>query len=97
MVHPPVSAYSTDSNIFDAFAGTNGHYTLQLHVKDGVLQAMNNVAGIEIKKGSHPSLPWEVHTAKRIFGKRSVKKFKNKAQAEAHALKLSRRAINNEN
>ncbi len=57
---------------------------------------MNTVNGIDIIKGNHPLYPHEVHVAKRLFGKRSRKKFKYLKDANAHALKLSRRVLNKE-
>ena len=57
---------------------------------------MKYVTGIKIKKGDHPQFPWEVHVAKRLFGKRSRKKFETEAEAKAHATKMSRRVISKE-
>ncbi|MDG2214557.1 MAG: site-specific integrase [Verrucomicrobiota bacterium] len=57
---------------------------------------MKYVTGIKVKKGKHPQFPWEAHVAKRLFGKRSRKKFETEAEAKAHALKMSRKVLNKE-
>ena len=57
---------------------------------------MNKVAGIKLIKGDSPTKPWEVHVAKKVFGKRDRKRFGTKEKAETHLLKLSRRAVNKE-
>ena len=44
---------------------------------------MKTVTGIKLKKGNSPTKPWEVHVAKKVFGKRDRKRFSNKAQAQS--------------
>jgi len=55
---------------------------------------MNNVKGIELKRGAEGESPWVVHIAENVFGKRQRQWFKTKELAMARIAVLENKVLN---